>query len=318
VNKAAIRRKNAPALPSAGFVPWRSLVRNRWLYLMLLPGVLYFVVFRYFPMWGVLIAFQDYRVNLGILGSEWVGMKHFVRFFHMPDFWLLFRNTFILAVYNLVFFFPLPIMLALLLNEVRQQAFKRTIQTIIYVPHFVSWVVVVGIAYLFLTTEGGILNELIAAMGYEKIPFLLSSEWFRTLVTAEVIWKESGWGTILFLAALAGIDPQLYEAARMDGANRWKQLWHVTLPGIRSTIIVLFILRLGTFLDSGFEQIFLMLNALNRDVGEVFDTYVYTAGIVQGQFSYSTAVGLFKSVVCFMLVVAANKLAKLLGEEGIM
>ncbi|GAA4860450.1 hypothetical protein GCM10023310_44650 [Paenibacillus vulneris] len=187
----------------------------------------------------------------------------------------------------------------------------------IYIPHFVSWVVVVGIVYMLFTTEGGIVNEWIYSLGGEKINFLLSAEWFRTMVTSEVIWKETGWGTIIFTAALAGIDPQVYEAARIDGAGRWKQIWHVTLPSIRSTIIILLILRLGSFLDTGFEQIFLMLNPLNREVGEVFDTYVYTLGLSQGQFSYSTAVGLFKSVVSLILVIGANYMAKKIGEEGV-
>lgn len=295
----------------------RRMIKNRWLYLMILPGLLYFLIFKYIPMWGVMIAFQNYMPFLGITGSEWVGFQHFERFFSDPVFWRLFRNTIILAVYNLAFFFPLPIIIALLLNEVRLEIYKRWVQTLLYVPHFVSWVVVVGIVYIFFTTEGGIVNEWIASLGFEKIPFLLSKEWFRTMITAEVIWKESGWGTIIFLAALAGVDPQLYEAARIDGANRWRQLWHITLPAIRSTIVILLILRLGNFLDTGFEQIFLMLNAMNREVGEVFDTYVYTIGIQQGQFSYSTAVGLFKSVVGLILVVAANWLAQKFGEEGV-
>lgn len=204
-----------------------------------------------------------------------------------------------------------------MLNEVRREAFKRSIQTIIYVPHFVSWVVVVGIAYTFFTVDGGLINEGIASMGGNKINFLVSTEWFRSMITLEVIWKETGWGTIIFLAALSGVDPQLYEAARMDGAGRMRQLWHVTLPAIRSTIVILFILRLGTFLDTGFEQIFLMLNAINREVGEVFDTFVYTAGITQGQFSFSTAVGLFKSVVGFVLIVGSNWVVKKFGEEGV-
>lgn len=296
---------------------WKRIVKNYWLYIMLAPGVLYFVIFRYLPMWGVLISFQDYRPNLGMMNSQWVGLKHYHRFFFEAEFWRLFRNTMILAIYNLVFFFPLPIVLALMLNEVRKEAFKRTVQTIVYIPHFVSWVVVVGIAYLFFTTEGGIVNELIAAMGFEKIQFLLSESWFRPLVIGEVIWKETGWGTILFLAALAGVDPQLYEAAKMDGANRWHQLRHITIPAIKSTIVVLFILRLGTFLDSGFEQIFLMLNSLNNQVGDVFDTYVYEIGILQGQFSYSAAVGLFKSAVALILVIGADRIAKKLGEDGI-
>jgi putative aldouronate transport system permease protein len=296
---------------------WRLFVRDRYLYGMLLPGVLFFIIFKYLPMWGVLIAFKNYQPFLGFSGSEWVGFKHFVRLFSDPDFMKLFRNTFILAVYNLVFFFPMPIIIALMLNELRQQWCKRFVQTVIYIPHFFSWVAVVGIAYVLFTTEGGVVNQLLQSIGAEQINLLSSERWFRTMITAEVIWKETGWGTIIFLAALSGVDLQLYEAARMDGANRWRQLWHITLPALRTVIVIMFILRLGSFMDNGFEQIFLMLNATNRDVGEVFDTYVYTIGIINGQFSYSTAVGLFKSVIGLILVMAANRLAKIFGEEGV-
>ncbi|WP_213581827.1 sugar ABC transporter permease [Paenibacillus sp. J2TS4] len=295
----------------------RDLKRDRWLYYLLMPGLLYFILFKYLPMLGTVIAFQDYHPYSGILESKWVGWKHFVRFFSDEMFWGLFRNTMVLAVYNLLFFFPLPIIIALMLNEVRQELFKRFVQTVIYIPHFISWVVVVGFAYILFATEDGIVNEALTSMGFERINFLLSNDWFRTMITSQVIWKETGWGTIIFLAALAGVDQQLYEAARIDGANRWQQLWTVTMPAIRSTIIILLILRLGSFLDNGFEQIFLMLNPLNRDVGEVFDTYVYTSGIQNGQFSFSTAVGLFKSLIGFILVVAANYGAKKIGEEGV-
>jgi putative aldouronate transport system permease protein len=316
---------NEAVVPQAGGVGkvyrrqrLRRVVRNRWLYLMMLPGILYFLIFKYIPMYGLLLAFKNYQPFLGFLKSEWVGLKHFDRFFGDPLFWMLLKNTMILAVYNIVFFFPLPIIIALMLNELRRESYKRVIQTLIYIPHFMSWVVIVSIAYLFFTTEGGLVNEAIASMGGEKIQFLMSPGWFRGFITAEVIWKETGWGTIIFLAALAGVDTQLYEAARMDGANRFRQLWHITLPAIRPTIIVLLILRLGNFLDTGFEQIFLMLNSINREVGEVFDTYVYSVGISQGQYSYSTAVGLFKSIVGLILVFSSNFLAKKFGEEGIL
>jgi putative aldouronate transport system permease protein len=204
-----------------------------------------------------------------------------------------------------------------MLNELRSEIYKRTVQTLVYVPHFLSWVVVVGISYILLTTEGGIINELLALIGMEKVQFLMSEFWFRPLIILQMIWKDAGWGTIIFLAALAGVNPSLYEAARIDGANRWRLLWHITLPSIRSVVVILLILRLGNFIDLGFEQIFLMLNAMNREVGEVFDTYVYQVGMQQGQFSYSAAVGLFKAAVGLILVVSANWLAKRLGEEGI-
>jgi putative aldouronate transport system permease protein len=295
----------------------RDFLRDRWLYLMALPGILFFLIFKYVPMYGVIMAFQDFKPHLGFSGSPWVGFKHFERFFGEDQFWMLFRNTFLLAIYNLIFFFPLPIILALMLNELRSERFKRFIQTFVYIPHFVSWVVVVGIFYILFTTEGGAVNELLFKLTGEKIPFLLEPEWFRTMIVTQSIWKEVGWGTIIFLAALAGVDLQLYEAARIDGAGRWRQLWHITLPAIRSTIVILLILRLGNFLDSGFEHIFLMLTATNREVGEVFDTYVYVKGLTQAQFSYSAAVGLFKSVVGLVLVVVANWLAKRFGEEGV-
>jgi putative aldouronate transport system permease protein len=295
----------------------RYVLKNRWSYLMLLPGVLYFIIFKYVPMWGVVIAFQNYQPFLGLFHSQWAGLDHFNTFFSDAAFWQLFRNTSILAVYNLVFYFPLPILVALMLNEVRIAVFKRFVQTVIYIPHFVSWVVVIGMAYVFFTTEGGVVNEIFAQLGWPKVNFLVSENLFRTMMMTEVIWKDTGWGTILFLAALAGADPQLYEAARMDGAGRMRQMWHITLPAIRSTIVILLILRLGHFLDNGFEQIFLSLNAMTREVGEVFETYVYRIGIQQGRFSYSTAVGLFKSVIGLILVVGANYLARKLGEEGV-
>ncbi|MFS0724861.1 ABC transporter permease [Paenibacillus sp. 1P07SE] len=291
--------------------------KERWLYLFLTPGLIYFIIFKYMPMWGVLMSFQNYQPHQGLLGSQWVGLRHFERFFNEPEFWMLFRNTLYIAFMDLGIFFPLTIILALMLNEIGRELFKRTFQTLIYIPHFLSWVVVVGICYLLLTTEGGTINELLAALGLEKINFLMSESWFRPLIIMQMIWKDAGWGTIIFLAALAGVSPHLYEAARIDGASRMRMMWHVTLPSIRSVIVILLILRLGNFIDLGFEQIFLMVNALNREVGEVFDTYVYRVGMQQGQFSYSAAVGLFKSSVGLVLIVAANWLAKKFGEEGV-
>ncbi|WP_307449160.1 sugar ABC transporter permease [Paenibacillus sp. V4I3] len=295
----------------------KEFIRDKWLYLMMLPGVAYFLIFKYVPMYGLIMAFQDYKPHLGFFESPWVGFKHFERFFSEPQFGMLFRNTIIIAIYNLVFFFPLPIILSLMMNELRRERFKRFVQTLIYIPHFVSWVVVVGIFYMLLTTENGILNELIYAISGKKIAFLLEPEWFRTMIISQSIWKEVGWGTIIFLAALSGVDMQLYEAVRIDGAGRWRQLWHITLPAIRSTIIILMILRLGNFLDSGFEHIFLMITPTNRDLGEVFDTYVYTKGLTQAQYSYSAAVGLFKSAIGLVLVLGSNWLAKRFGQEGV-
>jgi putative aldouronate transport system permease protein len=268
-------------------------------------------------MWGIVIAFQDYQPFLGIRDSQWVGMENFTNFFSNPDFFRLLRNTLVLALYDLIFFFPAPIIIALLLNEIRVAFFKRTIQTLVYVPHFVSMVIIASITYVFLTPQGGVLYDLISWITGKPIDVLASPGSFRPLIIVQMMWKEMGWGTIIFLAALAGVDTEQYEASIVDGAGRLRRMWHITLPAIRTTIVILLILRLGNFLDTGFEQIYLMTNSLNRDVADVFDTYVYTVGITQGAFSYSTAVGLFKSVVGIILVLGSNKLAKKFGHPGI-
>ncbi|MGG4171157.1 sugar ABC transporter permease [Bacillus safensis] len=294
-----------------------QLLSQKFLYLMILPGLIYFLVFKYVPMWGLIIAFQDYQPFLGILGSEWVGFKHFIRLFTEPTFFILLKNTLILFAMNVVIFFPIPILLALLLNEVRLALFKKFVHTMIYIPHFMSWVIVVSLSFVLLTVDGGLINELIAFFGGEKINFLLSQEWFRPMYILQVIWREAGWSTIIYLAAITAVDPQLYEAAKMDGAGRLRQMWHITLPAIKSVIVVLLILKIGDTLELGFEHVYLLLNATNREVAEIFDTYVYTAGLKQGQFSYSTAVGLFKAAVGLILVMLANRLAKKFGEEGI-
>ncbi|ULL15998.1 sugar ABC transporter permease [Paenibacillus sp. H1-7] len=296
---------------------WSDLRRDKYLYLLVLPGILYFLIFKYYPMWGIIIAFQDYSPYLGVWKSAWVGMEHFVRFFTNPSFYVLFRNTMMISLLSLVFFFPLPILLALSMNEVGNKLFKRTIQSIVYLPHFLSWVIIAGITFLLLSQSNGIINLLLERMGYAKIAFLTSENYFWALLTGQNIWKDTGWGTIIFLAAITGIDSQLYEAAKIDGASRARQIWHITLPGIRNVIIILLILRLGHIMDVGFEQVFLMSNGAVANVADVFETYVYRNGIQQGQFSYTTAVGLFKSVIGLVLVVWANWTAKRFGEEGV-
>ncbi|MBB6693375.1 sugar ABC transporter permease [Cohnella xylanilytica] len=317
-NRGAGSALAAASIPSARRTSLAAKLRkDKWIYLLLAPGLLYFLIFKYVPMWGILLAFQDYQPFLGFWKSEWVGFDHFKVFFDNPEFFMLLRNTLTLSFYNLIFFFPMPIVLALLLNEVRRAFFKRTIQTLIYVPHFISMVIVASLTYVLLTTQGGFVNGLLEQYAGTKIDFLASPEWFRPMIVVQTIWKESGFGTIIFLAALAGVDVEQYEAAIMDGANRWRQAWHITLPSIRNTIVILLILRMGDVLDNGFEQIYLMLNPLNREVAEVFDTYVYMMGITQGAFSYSTAVGLFKAVVGVILVLGSNWLAKRFGQTGI-
>ena len=280
------------------------LKRHKWMYFLMLPGIIYFIIFKYVPMGGLIIAFQNYSPYLGIAGSEWVGFEHFKNFFMNPDFKMLLVNTFSISLMNLLFFFPAPIILALLLNEVKNKLLKRSIQTMIYIPHFISMVIVASITFTLLNAENGVITQLSTMITGEN-PVLQN------------IWKETGWGMIIFLAALSGVDTQLYEAAEMDGAGKLRQMWHITLPAIKSTIIIMLILKVGTLLNTGFEQIFLMKNSLNASVAEVFDTYVYTLGITQGAFSYSTAVGMFKSVVATIMVLATNWICKKCGETGL-
>ncbi len=305
---AAKRKKHGILAP--------RLWRDRWLYLLMLPGILYFLVFKYLPMWGVVIAFENYVPYSGVLHSEWVGVKWFEYFFSNPAFSRLLVNTLWLSFLNIVFFFPAPIFLALMLNELRSQRYKKLIQTFLYVPHFISIVIVVSITYVAFGS-GGIVYRLAEQLLGKPVKFLTAPNAFRPMIIGQTIWKETGWGTIIFLAALAGVDVQLYEAAMCDGAGRLRQLWHITLPAIRSTIVLLLVLRMGSVLDTGYEHLILMANSLNRSVSQTFDVFVYQQGIQSGQYSYATTVGLFKAVISVILVVSANKLAHRLGEPGL-
>jgi putative aldouronate transport system permease protein len=293
------------------------LVQFRYLYLLLIPGVVYFVIFRYTPMYGAVIAFKDYVPFLGINGSEWVGTQNFVDFFRNPDFGRLLANTLILAALNLLIAFPVPIIIALLLNEVRISVYKRAVQTLIYIPHFLSWTIVASLTYLLFALGAGPLFHLINGVLGSQVDFLADPGWFRPIIVLQELWKNSGWGTIIFLAALATVDTEQYEAATIDGAGRFRRAWHVTLPSIMSTVMVMLILQIGQVMNTGFEQIYLMSNALNRSVADVFDTYVYFVGITQGAYSYSTAVGLFKAVVGVVLIFGANWLAKRFNQTGL-
>ncbi|GIP38389.1 protein lplB [Paenibacillus sp. J31TS4] len=292
--------------------------RERYIYLLLLPGVLYYIVYRYIPMAGLVIAFQDFNpFNESLWANEWVGFKYFARIFEDAEVIKVIWNTLQISFLQIFMAFPISIILALMLNEVRNETYKRIVQSMVYLPHFLSWVVVAGIFVVFLRGEGLINTFLTQKLHWEAIPFLTDPALFKPVIILQVIWKESGWSTILFLAALAGVNPALYEAAVIDGASRWRQLWHVTLPAIRSVIVILFILRLGNVLDTGFEQIFLMLNPFNTESGNVLDTYVYFKGIQQGDVSFATAVGMFKGLVGLVLVILANRAAKRFGEEGL-
>ncbi len=319
------------SFPRAGWKRrFHRLWKFRWIYFLLLPGLLYYLFFRLGPLTYLRIVFQKYSPQLELLGqgSPWMNpwYRNFEVFFSSPDFIRLLTNTLALALLNIAICFPFPILLSLMLNEIRHSAFKRGVQSVLYLPHFVSWAVLASIMMLLLgPANNGIVNSLLKANGNAMIPFLESSRWFRPMYIVELLWKESGWGTIIYLAALSGVDEQLYEAAVIDGAGRWKQLLHITLPAIRSTIVIMLILSLGSFLDTGFEQIYLMMNALNRDVAQVFDTYVYEVGLCGAfkpardvsTYSYAAAVGICKSIVSTVLVVAANAFSNAVGEEGL-
>ncbi len=284
--------------------------------LLMLPGILHFLIFKYVPLAGNVIAFQDYSMFRGIWDSNWVGLKHFVTIFTYEEFFQVLRNTIMFSFMSILFGFPAPLILALLLNEVTKMWFKRSIQTLLYLPHFLSWVIVGGI-FINLLSIDGVFNSILSALGMERIDFLTKSEYFRGIIVSIGIWKGIGWGTIIYLAALAGINPNLYEAAVVDGAGRWKQMWHITLPSLMPTIVVLFLLQIGMVLESNVEQILIFLNPLVRDVGEVVDTYVYRVGLLNAQFSYTTAIGLFQSLIGLVLVMSLNALSKKTSGESI-
>lgn len=302
---------------------WSRIKKDKWMYLLLLPGILYFIVFKFAPMWGVLIAFTDYFAGGSFFHVNWIGFSNFIEFLTDSSFWQLFRNTIIISGMNLLFFFPLPIVLALLLNEMKVQWYKKGVQTLIYVPHFVSMVVIASISFMLLKTPsmegytGGAIYEIIHKLTGKDVDVLGSPGMFYWVILIQNIWKESGWGTIIFLAALAGVDVEQYEAAIVDGANRFQQMIYITFPAISSTIVIMFILRMGSVLDTGFEQIILMQNALNRETSETFDTFVYNRGRVDGDYGYSTAVGLFKAIISIVCIQTANWGAKKTGQSGL-
>jgi putative aldouronate transport system permease protein len=287
----------------------RDLVVNRYVYLMLVPVVFYYLLFHYGPLYGAQIAFKDFSPGRGIFGSPWVGFANFVDYFHNIYFWRLIRNTLLINFLNLAFGFPAPVILALLLNEVRLRLFKRVVQTITYMPHFISIIVISGMLMNFLARDG-LVNNLLAFAGVERVNYLLEPRWFRAIYVSSDIWQHAGWGTIVYLAALSNIDPQLYEAAVIDGAGRWRQMLHITLPGIAPTIIILFILRLGAMMNLGSEKILLLYNANTYETADVISTFVYRKGILETSFSFSAAVGLFNSFVNFAILLSANRLSR--------
>lgn len=298
---------------------FRTMVQQKYLYLMSLPFVIWVIIFSYVPIWGWLMAFQNYKPRNGILDQEWVGLKHFIELFSDERFYLVLRNTLAMSTMGLIVSFTVPVIFALLLNELRQQFFKRTIQTIAYLPHFVSWVVVSGIVTKMLSTDGGAVNDLLMSLNLidQPIQFMAKGEWFWGIVTIADAWKETGWNTIIFLAAMSGIDPELYEASTVDGAGRFRKMWHITLPGIRTTFMVLFILSIGHLISIGFEKQFLLMNPLVIDYAEVLDLYALNYGINLSRYSYGTAIGIFNSVVSIILVFLANFIYKKVTKESV-
>lgn len=285
------------------------LCRYKFIYLLVLPGLIYFLMFHYYPMYFLQVAFRKYNVFGGLKSSPWVGFENFINLFQTKYFVQSFWNTIILSFMNKVFGFPAPIILALLLNELKAQHFKRTIQTLVYMPHFLSWIIVGGVWLTMLSPEGGLINTVLGLFGVEPIYFAASNAWFRWVLVFSHIWKECGWGTIIYLASMSGVDPELYEAAIIDGADKFKQAIYVTLPSILSTIIVVFVLGLAKILNI-FEQVFVMYNPVVAQVSETIDTYVYQIGIVKGDISFAVTVGLFKNIISLLLILGTNKLVK--------
>lgn len=301
-----------------GFFPkiTKDFKKYKYLYVMVLPVLIYYIVFHYAPLYGASIAFKNFSPGKGIMGSPWVGFKHFESFLSSFYFWRVFRNTLMINLLELIFGFPAPIILALLLNEIRNGMFKRTIQTVTYLPHFISLVVVCGMIVDFTSSEG-VINGIITALGGEKVLFLQKPEYFRAVYVASGIWQHIGWGSIIYLAALSSIDTNLYEAAIIDGAGRLKQLWHVTLPGIAPTIIILLILNLGKMMNVGFEKIILLYNPATYETADVISSFVYRRGLRESNWSFGSAVGLLNSVINLILITASNKISRKLNETSL-
>jgi putative aldouronate transport system permease protein len=294
----------------------KKIFSNYQLYLFLLPALIYFIVFHYLPMYGILIAFKDFVATKGIMGSPWVGFKHFERFFDSFQFWTLIKNTLGLSVVQLIVGFPLPIFLALMLNQIRSEKYKRFVQTVVYAPHFISVVVLAGMIFVFFSNNG-LINNIILLFGGDPISFMAKPEWFKPLYIASGVWQETGWAAIIYLAALAGVSPELHEAAVMDGANKWQRIFHVDIPAIMPTAVILLILSVGGIMNIGFEKAYLLQTPMNQPSAEIIPTYVYKMGLQQAQYSFAAAVGLFNAVINLILLIAVNKFSKKLSGTGL-
>jgi putative aldouronate transport system permease protein len=295
----------------------RDLKMNKFIYLMLLPVIANFIIFHYIPMGGIVIAFKDYNIAKGLGASEWVGFSNFISFFEAHYFWRLLRNTLSISILSILWGFPVPILMALFLNEIGSVRFKRIVQTASYLPYFLSVVIVVSLIKGFLATDGGLLNNLLNALGIESVSFLSKSEYFVTIYIVSGIWQGAGFGAIIYISAIAGIDPELYSAASIDGAGRLKRIWHITLPGIMPTVTILFILGLGGILGSDWMKIMLLQNGLTKEVSDVINLFVYERGLKNADYSFATAVGLFQSVIGFILIMASNKISKRMSDTYI-
>jgi putative aldouronate transport system permease protein len=295
----------------------REMWKHRWFYLLLIPPMIYYLVFRYIPIYNAQIAFKDFFALKGVEGSPWIGFQHFETFFRSFYFNELIVNTVIFSTAKLLIGLPIAIILALAIHESQFLLFRSLVQTVTYLPHFLSWVIMLGLLLALLSPSSGMINEVIKAMGGEPIPFLTSTVWFRQVVILSDIWKETGWSTILYLAALLGINPDLYEAAAVDGASRWRRIWHISLPGIIPVIVLVTLLRLGNILDAGFSQIFVLYSVPVYSVGDIIDTWVYRSGVLDFQFSLATAVGLFKGVIGLILILVANQVAKRVAQQSL-
>lgn len=287
------------------------------LYLFVIPALLYFLIFCYIPMYGIQLAFKEYNPVVGITKSPWIGMEHFTRFFRSYHFRTLLLNTLSLSLKQLLFGFPIPILLAIMLNQVRNEKFKKTVQTVTYAPHFISIVVLVGMLNIFFSIRGGLVNEVLNFLGKESILFMGEEKYFRNLYVGSGIWQNMGWNAIIYLAALTSVSPDLHEAAVIDGASKWKRIWHIDLPSILPTIVVLLILNVGQIMSLGFEKAFLMQNSLNIGKSEIISTYVYKIGLINAQYGFATAVGLFNSVINFTLLIIVNKIAKKISDTSL-
>lgn len=295
----------------------RQYWKNRYLFILLIPVLAYYIIFHYAPMYGIQIAFKDYKFRLGIAGSPWTGLSNFKLLFNMGSFWEVFGNTLIISVYKLLVGFPAPILFAILMSELRGKVFKKTVQTISYLPHFISWVVLGGIFIQFLSPSTGPINQILQALGLDPIYFLGDTKWFRGTLVATSVWKGLGWNSIIYLAAITGIDAELYEAAEIDGAGRLRKIMNVTLPGLVPVITVMLIFNVGGIVNDDFDQIFNLYNAAVYKVGDVLGTYTYRVGMVDMRYSFSTAVGLFKNVIAFALIIITNSVTKRVNEYGI-